>query len=121
VNLNDRDADDFVRKTKRVDRLDIDDPDNLSGFAGESGRFRLPFVTIESVIVLNESTIGVLNDNNEFIRNDPVPSGVCFLIRERGADCCRRFQSAARWPLFLAVWVDKRAGKHYNFRRWTNR
>jgi len=49
------------RKTLLVDLLKIADPKHLGG---PGDVFRFPFVTIEDVIVLDDRTIGVLNDNN---------------------------------------------------------
>ncbi|WKN44573.1 esterase-like activity of phytase family protein [Tunicatimonas pelagia] len=56
-------------KRLAVDLLDISDPDLISepGLEGDIGigeDFAFPFVTIESVVVLDDETIGVLNDNN---------------------------------------------------------
>jgi hypothetical protein len=48
-------------KTLVADLLDIRNPKGLGGF-GET--FRFPFTTIESVVVLDDRTLGVLNDNN---------------------------------------------------------
>jgi hypothetical protein len=48
-------------KTLLVDLLNIADPKHLGG-AGDV--FRFPFVTIEDVILLDDRTLGVLNDNN---------------------------------------------------------
>jgi hypothetical protein len=39
----------------------VDDPTNIAGFGPV---FRFPFQTIESVIPLSRTRIGVLNDNN---------------------------------------------------------
>lgn len=44
-----------------VDLLNIADPKHLGG---SSDVFRFPFTTIEDVIVLDDRTIAVLNDNN---------------------------------------------------------
>jgi hypothetical protein len=49
------------RKTLLVDLLNIADPRHLGG---PSDVFRFPFTTIEDVIVIDDRTIGVLNDNN---------------------------------------------------------
>lgn len=51
-----------VRKTELVDLLNIADPDDLD----KDGKttFRFPFQTIESVVILDSRTIGVVNDNN---------------------------------------------------------
>ena len=57
----DRDKDGKLDKTLVVDLLDIANPKGLGGFGPV---FRFPFVTIEGVIILDEKTIAVLNDNN---------------------------------------------------------
>ncbi|MGF1512788.1 MAG: esterase-like activity of phytase family protein, partial [Elainellaceae cyanobacterium] len=61
VNLSEI-SDGFVEKTEVVDLLDIADPNDLNG-DGET-TFDFPFVTIEDVLVLDEDTILVANDNN---------------------------------------------------------
>lgn len=48
-------------KTLVADLLNIADPQHLGG---QADVFRFPFVTIEDVIVLDDRTLGVLNDNN---------------------------------------------------------
>lgn len=48
-------------KSLVVDLLNIADPKHLGS---ASDVFRFPFVTIEDVIVLDDRTLGVLNDNN---------------------------------------------------------
>lgn len=50
-----------LRKTQVADLLDLANPRNLGGF-GET--FRFPFQTIEDVVILDDWTLGVLNDNN---------------------------------------------------------
>ncbi|MEL7359062.1 MAG: glycerophosphodiester phosphodiesterase family protein [Cyanobacteria bacterium J06560_6] len=62
VDLSEVSADGFVEKTEVVDLLNIADPDDLNG-DGET-TFDFPFVTIEDVLVLDEDTILVANDNN---------------------------------------------------------
>jgi hypothetical protein len=57
----DRDGDGVMDKSLVVDLLDIANPKRLGGF-GET--FRFPFVTIESVVLLDGRTLAVLNDNN---------------------------------------------------------
>ncbi|MEU1882908.1 esterase-like activity of phytase family protein [Streptosporangium sp. NPDC020072] len=49
------------RKTLVADLLDLANPAGLGGF-GET--FRFPFQTIEDVVILDDRTLGVLNDNN---------------------------------------------------------
>jgi len=52
----------FIRKQEVVDLLNIADPNDLNG----DGKtvFDFPFVTIENVLVIDERTILVANDNN---------------------------------------------------------
>ena len=51
-----------VAKTELVDLMNIADPDDLNGDG--STVFTLPYVTIEDVVVLNNRTLLVANDNN---------------------------------------------------------
>ncbi|HWO68161.1 MAG TPA: esterase-like activity of phytase family protein [Umezawaea sp.] len=57
----DRDRDGFLDKTLVADLLDIANPRRVGGF---EGTFRFPFTTIEDVVILDDNTLGVLNDNN---------------------------------------------------------
>jgi len=50
-----------VAKEEVVDLLNINDPNDLN--ADSSNKFRFPFVTIEDVLVVDENTILVANDN----------------------------------------------------------
>ena len=52
----------FVHKTELVDLMNIADPHDLNGDG--STIFTFPFVTIESVLILDPSTLLVINDNN---------------------------------------------------------
>ena len=52
----------FVHKTELVDLMNISDPHDLNGDG--STVFTFPFVTIESVLILDPSTLLVINDNN---------------------------------------------------------
>ncbi len=61
VNLDDVDASGFLVKREVVDLLNINDPHNVARLGNP---FRFPFVTIESVIPLDNDRLGVLNDNN---------------------------------------------------------
>ncbi|GAB2967797.1 esterase-like activity of phytase family protein [Saccharothrix stipae] len=61
VDKRDRDRDGVLDKTLVADLLDIADPRGLGG-SGET--FTFPFTTIEDVVILDDRTIGVLNDNN---------------------------------------------------------
>ncbi len=60
INLAEQDENGVVAKEEVVDLLNIADPNNLAS----DGVFTFPFVTIEDVIVLDETTILVANDNN---------------------------------------------------------
>jgi hypothetical protein len=61
VDLDDVDEEGFLVKHEVADLLQIDDPDNIGG---QGPLFRFPFQTIESVIPLSNTTLGVLDDNN---------------------------------------------------------
>ena len=52
----------FVKKTDLVDLMNISDPHDLNGDG--STTFTFPFVTIESVLILDAKTLLVINDNN---------------------------------------------------------
>ena len=67
VELDDAGA--YVEKSELVDLLKLSDPHGISqptqpGDVGTGFDFAFPFVTIEDVVVLDEKTIGVINDNN---------------------------------------------------------
>jgi phosphodiesterase/alkaline phosphatase D-like protein len=62
IDISQVDENGFVAKEEVVDLLNIADPDDLNG-DGET-TFAFPFVTIENVLVLDEKTILVANDNN---------------------------------------------------------
>ena len=57
----DRDRDGFVDKRLLVDLLAVPDP---QGIGDDGPFFRFPFVTIESVALLDDRTLVVANDNN---------------------------------------------------------
>ncbi|MEV0235643.1 esterase-like activity of phytase family protein [Nonomuraea sp. NPDC050786] len=61
ADTRDRDHDGALDKTLAADLLDLADP---KGLGGSGGTFRFPFQTIEDVVILDDRTIGVLNDNN---------------------------------------------------------
>ncbi|MBG0857519.1 esterase-like activity of phytase family protein [Streptomyces spinoverrucosus] len=61
ADTRDRDDDGVMDKTLVADLLDIANPKGLGGF-GET--FRFPFTTIEDVVLLDDRTLAVLNDNN---------------------------------------------------------
>ena len=54
----------MVRKVGYVDLLDINDPNGVARQGGEDGKFTFPFITIESVIAVDDQHILVGNDNN---------------------------------------------------------
>ncbi|MEB3220111.1 MAG: glycerophosphodiester phosphodiesterase family protein [Nostocales cyanobacterium 94392] len=62
IDISQVDENGFVEKEEIVDLLNIEDPNDLNG-DGET-TFDFPFVTIEDVLVLDENTILVANDNN---------------------------------------------------------
>jgi glycerophosphoryl diester phosphodiesterase len=69
IDSSNLDADGFANKVEVVDLLNISDPDAISLPAdpediGLGDPFAFPFVTIEDVIIIDEATLGVLNDNN---------------------------------------------------------
>ncbi|MBP2326752.1 hypothetical protein JOF56_007137 [Kibdelosporangium banguiense] len=57
----DRDHDGNLDKTLVADLMNIANPRRVGGF-GET--FTFPFITIEDVVILDDRTLGVLNDNN---------------------------------------------------------
>ncbi|WP_223166333.1 esterase-like activity of phytase family protein [Nonomuraea sp. SYSU D8015] len=61
ADMRDRDGDGALDKTLVADLLDIADP---RGLGGAPGTFRFPFQTIEDVVILDDRTLGVLDDNN---------------------------------------------------------
>jgi hypothetical protein len=61
IDLDQDDAAGVLRKHEVVDLLNLADPDRLGG---PLPAFRFPFQTIESVIALSDTELGVLNDNN---------------------------------------------------------
>ncbi|MFF0200460.1 esterase-like activity of phytase family protein [Streptomyces sp. NPDC005017] len=61
ADTRDRDEDGLLDKTLVADLLDIANPRGVGGF-GET--FRFPFTTIEDVVLLDDRTLAVLNDNN---------------------------------------------------------
>ncbi|HIV72362.1 MAG TPA: esterase-like activity of phytase family protein, partial [Candidatus Aquabacterium excrementipullorum] len=62
IDLKKVDAEGFVQKTEVVDLMNIADPNDLNGDG--STTFTFPYVTIEDVLVLDERTLLVINDNN---------------------------------------------------------
>jgi glycerophosphoryl diester phosphodiesterase len=68
VELGEVDAAGFLRKTLVCDLLNLDDEAGLThrekGAVGLGRYFRFPYVTPECLVVLNDSTLLVANDNN---------------------------------------------------------
>lgn len=62
IDLDRLDANGYVSKSEVVDLMNIADPNDLNG-DGKSV-FTFPFVTIESVLLLDANTLLVANDNN---------------------------------------------------------
>ena len=62
VDFEQLDENDFLVKTLLVDLLDIDDPHDLNQDGDK--HFSFPFWTIEGLLVLNRTTLGIVNDNN---------------------------------------------------------
>ena len=61
VNTLVRDAEGYLVKTEIIDLLDIADPHEV----GRMGpRFSFPFWTTESLVIVDDSTVGIINDNN---------------------------------------------------------
>jgi len=62
IDLEQLDEDGFLIKTLVADLLNINDPDDLD----QDGNviFSFPFWTIEGLVVLNATTLGIVNDNN---------------------------------------------------------
>jgi hypothetical protein len=61
ADMRDRDRDGKLDKTLVADLLNIANPRGVGGFGDP---FRFPFFTIEDIIILDDRTLGVLNDNN---------------------------------------------------------
>lgn len=62
IDVSQQDADGYVAKEEVVDLLNISDPNDLN--QDSSTQFRFPFITIEDVLVVDQNTILVANDNN---------------------------------------------------------
>jgi hypothetical protein len=62
VDLEQLDEDGFLLKTLVADLLNINDPYDLNQDDDQS--FSFPFWTIEGLVVLNATTLGIVNDNN---------------------------------------------------------
>jgi len=62
IDLNRVDADGYVAKSEILDLMNIADPNDLNGDGLNT--FTFPYVTIESVLVLDANTLLIANDNN---------------------------------------------------------
>ncbi len=62
IDFEQLDENGFLVKTLLVDLLDIEDPHDLNQDGNKS--FSFPFWTIEGLVVLNRTTLGIVNDNN---------------------------------------------------------
>lgn len=78
IDLRDSDQDGFVDKEEIVNLLNIADP-NLISLPGEPGDiglgdpFAFPHECIENVVIIDSSTLGLLNDNNYPFSTDRNP------------------------------------------------
>jgi len=61
LDLRDKDRDGYVDKTLLVNLMAVPDP---RGLGGDGAFFRFPFETIEDVVIVDDQTLAVLNDNN---------------------------------------------------------
>ena len=62
IDINQRDSDGFLAKQELVDLMKINDSADMNGDGLTT--YSMPFVTIENVLVLDDSTVLVANDNN---------------------------------------------------------
>ena len=62
IDISNIDENGFVEKTQIVDLLNVADPNDLDNDGDTT--YKMPFVTIEDVLVVDEDTILVANDNN---------------------------------------------------------
>ena len=62
IDLSTKDSNGFFAKTEVADLLNIKDPNDLNKDGSTS--YKMPFVTIENVLVIDQNTILVANDNN---------------------------------------------------------
>ena len=62
VDFEQLDTDGFMIKTLVADLLDIKDPHDLNRDGNQ--QFSFPFWTIEGLVVINRTTLGIVNDNN---------------------------------------------------------
>jgi len=62
IDISQIDADGFAQKTEVLDLMNIADPHDLNNDGKTT--FNFPFVTIEDVLVVDQNTLLVINDNN---------------------------------------------------------
>jgi hypothetical protein len=62
IDINKLDADGNVAKSEVIDLMNIADPNDLNGDGKTT--FTFPYVTIESVLILDANTLLIVNDNN---------------------------------------------------------
>jgi hypothetical protein len=62
IDISRLDADGNVAKTEVIDLMNIADPNDLNGDGKTT--FTFPYVTIESVLILDANTLLIVNDNN---------------------------------------------------------
>jgi hypothetical protein len=105
IDTSKHDANGFVGKTDLVDLMNIADPHDLNGDG--SALFTFPYVTIESVLIVNSRTLLVINDNNfpGGGGRGAAPDITEFLLikldnalevhEERGNDCCDPFDDSS--------------------------
>jgi hypothetical protein len=62
IDTNNVDASGFVQKTAMVDLMNVADPHDLNGDG--STTFTFPYVTIEDILVVDPTTLLIINDNN---------------------------------------------------------
>lgn len=64
VDIEDADDNGVLRKIAYIDLMSIQDPDAIAPRGTTDGVFTFPFVTIEDVDIVDDTTIIVANDNN---------------------------------------------------------
>jgi hypothetical protein len=62
IDINKLDADGNVSKSEVIDLMNIADPNDLNGDGKTT--FTFPYVTIESVLIVDANTVLIINDNN---------------------------------------------------------
>ncbi|MGB3404323.1 MAG: esterase-like activity of phytase family protein [Microcoleaceae cyanobacterium] len=71
IDISKIDKNGFVEKEEIIDLLNIADPNDLNNDGDNT--FTFPFITVENVLVLDENTILVANDNNYPFTNGRAP------------------------------------------------